>query len=527
MSNTKTRPVALIILDGWGVAPPGDGNPMFKAKLPNFDRFIRNYPAMTILASGYEVGLIWGQMGNSEVGHLNIGAGRVYYQTLLRINKDINDKTFFQNKAFLEAVEHVKKNDSQLHLMGLLSGGNVHSAEEHMYAMLDFAAQQKVKKVFIHAFLDGRDALFNGGLDSVKRLQAQMAKFKVGKIASLAGRFYSLDRDNRWDRVEKAYRAMAEGKSDVAYDDPLKAIQESYDKKVYDEEFVPVTITEKGKPVATVKDGDAIIFTNFRADRAREITKAFVLPGFDKFQRAYLPDLFFVAMTEYEKDLPVKVAYSPEAVKNSLAEVIANAGLKQFHVAETEKYAHITFFLNGTIEVPFPGEDRQIIPSPKVSTYDQKPEMSAPEIAKNVLKVLEEDKYDFIAINFANADMVGHSGLMEPTVKAVETIDKYLGQIADLVLAKGGAVVITADHGNAEELVNLQTGEVDKEHSNNPVPLLIIGREWEGQKGVGGDPLGGDLSLIQPVGLLSDVAPTILKIMGISQPPEMTGRPLI
>ncbi len=339
MANIKTRPVALIILDGWGVAPPGDGNPMFKAKLPNFDRFIRNYPAMSILASGYEVGLIWGQMGNSEVGHLNIGAGRVYYQTLLRINKDINDKSFFKNPAFLEAVAHVKKNNSQLHLMGLLSGGNVHSAEEHMYALLDFAAQQKVKKVFIHAFLDGRDALYNGGLDSVKRLQTQMAKFSAKGVASLAGRFYSLDRDNRWDRVEKSYRAVAEGKSDVAYDDPLKAIQESYDKKVYDEEFVPVTITEKGKPVATVKDGDAIIFTNFRADRAREITKAFVLPGFDKFQRIYLPNLFFVAMTEYEKDLPVKIAYPPEIVKNSLAEVVSAAGLKQFHVAETEKYA--------------------------------------------------------------------------------------------------------------------------------------------------------------------------------------------
>lgn len=523
----RPKPTILIVLDGWGVAPPGDGNPLFHANLPNFSRFLSTYPAMSILASGYEVGLIWGQMGNSEVGHLNIGAGRVYYQTLLRINKAINEKTFFSNPEFVAACEHVKKNKSQLHLMGLVSNGNVHAAEDHLYALLELAAQQKVEKVFIHIFLDGRDALFNGGLESVKKLQGVMAKLKIGKIASVCGRFYALDRDNRWDRVEKAYRAAAEGKSDATCDDPVKVIQDSYDKKVYDEEFVPVAITAKGQPVATVRENDAVIFFNFRADRAREITKAFVLPGFEKFQRAYINNLFYVCMTEYEKDLPVKIAFPPIIVKNSLAEIVADAGLKQFHIAETEKYAHITFFINGMIEAPFPAEDRQIIPSPKVSTYDQKPEMSALEITKTVLKAIEDNKYDFIAINFANADMVGHSGLLEPTVKAIETIDKALGQIVDLTLAKGGAVVITADHGNAEELINLQTGEIDKEHSTNPVPLIVIGKEWEGQKGVGGDVIGGDLSLVQPVGLLSDVAPTILKIMSLEQPKEMTGRPLI
>ncbi len=527
MVQLKTRPVVLLILDGWGVAPPSDGNPVFAAQLPNFNKYIKNYPAMTVLASGNEVGLMWGQMGNSEVGHLNIGAGRVYYQTLLRINREITNGDFFKKEVFLSAAKQVKENNSSLHLMGLLSGGNVHSAEDHLFALLDFAAKQKIKNVFIHAFLDGRDALYNGGLDSVKKLQNQMAKLKIGKIASLSGRFYAMDRDNHWDRIEKAYKAIAEGKSDVTCDDPLKAIQDSYAKEVFDEAFVPVVITEKGAPIATVKENDAVMFFNFRADRARQLTKAFILPGFDKFPRNYLRHLYFVTMAEYEKDLPVHIVYPPDFVKNCLAEVISGAGLKQFHIAETEKYAHITFFLNGLVEQAFPGEDRQIIPSPRVSTFDQKPEMSALEITKKLLKVIEENKYDFIAANFANADMVGHSGLMKPTIKALEVIDKSLGQITDLVLAKGGVVMITADHGNAEELINLQTGEIDKEHSNNPVPFIVVGKEWEGQQFTGQDAIGGDLSLIKPVGLLSDVAPSILKVMGLEQPLEMTGRSLI
>lgn len=523
----KIRPVVLIILDGWGVAPPGQGNAMSQAKLPNFNRFIKTYPAMTLLAAGNEVGLEWGQMGNSEVGHINIGAGRVYYQTLLRINKAIADGSFFENKVLLKACQYVKDNNSRLHLMGLVSNGNVHSSEEHLYALLDLASREKVREVVNHAFLDGRDALFNGGLASVKKLQGKIKEFKVGKIASLAGRFYAMDRDNRWDRTEKAYRAIAETKADEIFTDPLEAIQSSYDKKIYDEEFAPVVINEKGSSAAVVGEKDAVIFFNFRPDRVRQLTKAFVLPGFNKFPRTYLKDLFFVTMTEYEKDLPVEIVFLPQVVKNSLAEVISVAGLQQFHVAETEKYAHITFFLNGMIEEAFPGEDRQIIPSPKVSTYDQKPEMSAAEICKTVLKAIENNKYDFLAVNFANADMVSHSGLMKPTVKALETVDRALGQITDLVLAKGGVVVITADHGNAEELINLQTGEIDKEHSTNPVPLLIIGKEWEGQKGPAGDAIGGDLSLIQPVGMISDVALTVLKIMGLEIPKEMTGRALI
>ncbi|MBI5732239.1 MAG: 2,3-bisphosphoglycerate-independent phosphoglycerate mutase [Candidatus Magasanikbacteria bacterium] len=527
MIKPKIRPVVLAILDGWGVAPPGDGNPMFQANLSNFKRFIKNYPAMTVLAAGNEVGLVWGQMGNSEVGHLNIGAGRVYYQTLLRIDREITSGAFFKNRVFLEAINRVRKNKSALHLMGLLSGGNVHSAETHLYALLELAAKEKLPRVFIHAFLDGRDALFNGGLESVKKLQAQMAKLKAGKIASLSGRFYSMDRDNHWDRIEKAYSAIVQGKSEESFTDPLKAIEASYKKQVYDEQFAPVALQDKDKPVSLVEENDAVIFFNFRADRARQLTKAFVLPGFNKFSRPYLKNLFFVTMTEYEKNLPVKIVYPPEIVKNCLAETVAAAGLKQFHIAETEKYAHTTFFLNGLVEEPFPGEDRQIIPSPQVSTFDQKPEMSALEITKRVIKALEEDKYDFIIVNFANADMVGHSGLLQPTIKALETVDGCLGQMAEMVLARGGVMIITADHGNAEELVNLKTGQIDKEHSTNPVPFIVVGQEWEGQQVIGRDALEGDLSLMQPVGLLSDVAPTVLKIMGLEQPKEMTGRSLI
>lgn len=527
MIKPKISPVVLAILDGWGVAPPGEGNAITSANLPNFKKFIKNYPAMTITAAGNEVGLQWGQMGNSEVGHLNIGAGRVYYQTLLRIDKEIREGSFFKNESLKGAFDHVKKNKSALHLLGLFSSGNVHSSEEHGFALLQMAVKEKVDKVFIHVILDGRDALFNGGLQAVKKLQEQMAKYKIGKIASVSGRFYAMDRDNHWDRVEKAYRVIAESQSDKFYSDPLQAIEDSYKAEVYDEQFVPVAIHEKNKPVATVGEKDAVIFFNFRADRARQLTKAFVLPGFEKFKRHYSPDLYFSTMAEFEKDLPVHVVYQPQIVKNCLAEVIANAGLKQFHVAETEKYAHITFFLNGFIEEPFAGEDRQIVPSPSVQSFAEKPEMSAGEITKKVLQSLEAGKYDFIALNFANADMVGHTGDMKATIKGLETIDKCLGQIADAVLAKNGALIITADHGNAEELINFKTGQIDKEHSTNPVPLLIIGKEWEGQQGMGQDALEGDLSLIQPVGLLSDVAPTVLKILGIDVPPEMTSRPLI
>ncbi|PIZ95890.1 MAG: 2,3-bisphosphoglycerate-independent phosphoglycerate mutase [Candidatus Magasanikbacteria bacterium CG_4_10_14_0_2_um_filter_37_12] len=527
MSNKSKKPLVLVILDGWGVAPDSKGNAITQAKTPNFDKFVREYPAMTLYASGNEVGLRSGEMGNSEVGHLNIGAGRVYYQTLPRINKNIVDKSFFSNKAFLDALEHAKEKKTVLHLIGLVSPGNVHASQKHLYALLDLAKKKRVKNVYIHAILDGRDTTYNSGIDFIKKLQKKIDEVGKGKIASISGRYYAMDRDSRWDRVEKAYRAMAEGVASQFATDPVKAIEESYANEVFDEEFVPVVIGETGEPTARIQNGDAVIFFNFRPDRARELTQAFVIPGFSKFERKYIKDLFFVTMTEYEKEIPVTVAFQPVIVHNCLGEVFSNAGLKQFHIAETEKYAHITFFLNGTIEDPFLGEDRKIIPSPKVSSYDQSPEMSAQIITKEVVKAIDKAEYDVIILNYANADMVSHTGQLAPSIKGVEAVDKGLGIIVEHTLARDGIVVVTADHGNAEEVINLETGTRDKEHSTNPVPLLIISNEYHGQAGSAGDPPEGDLSLMHPVGMLADVAPTVLKIMGLDKPKEMTGRALI
>ena len=519
--------MVLAILDGWGVAPDSSGNAIIKADAPNFNRFIKEYPAMTLYASGTEVGLSFGEMGNSEVGHLNIGAGRVYYQSLPRINRSISDESFFTNEAFLRAAEQEKKNQSSLHLAGLVSPGNIHASDKHLYALLDFAKRNKIKDVYIHAILDGRDTVRDGGKDFIQQLQEKIKEYKVGKIASVSGRFYAMDRDNRWDRTEKCYRAMAEGKAGKTYEDPIDAIDKSYQEEVYDEEFAPVVIGKKGKPAAAIKSGDAVIFFNFRPDRARQLTEAFVLPSFAKFEREYIKDLFFVTMTEYEKEIPVIVAYQPVVVHNSLAEVLSDNGLKQFHIAESEKYAHITFFFNGTVEEPFIGENRKIIPSPKVSSYAQIPEMSAPEITKEVVRAIEADDYDVIFVNYANADMVGHTADFEATVRGIEAIDKALGAIADHVLAKDGVLIITADHGNAEEMTNIHTQATDKTHSTNNIPFLIVANKFRGQAGLGGDPPNGDLSLINPVGMLADVAPTVLNILEIKQPPEMTGRSLM
>lgn len=522
------RPVVLVIMDGWGVAPAAEGNAIIKAQTPNFIKFLKNYPTMTIHASGNEVGLLFGEMGNSEVGHLNIGAGRVYYQSCPRINRAIDSGSFFQNPAFLSAIEKAKQNKSNLHLIGLVSSGNVHSSNEHLYALLELCKKQKfIKNVFVHAILDGRDALYNSGKQFISELQQKINTLKVGKIASLSGRYFAMDRDNRWDRCEKAYRAMAEGKADRYSEDPLQAIDDAYAQKNYDEEFIPTVITAKNKPIATIGNSDAVIFFNFRPDRARQLAQAFTVPSFNKFSKEYLKDLFFVTMTEYEKELPATVAFTPIVVHNCLAEAVSKAGLKQIHTAETEKYAHVTFFLNGTVEEPFPGEDRMLIPSAKVSSYDQKPEMSALEVTKEATKAIDSGKYDFIVVNIANADMVGHTGDLQAGIRACEVTDRCLGEIADHALAKNGVVVLTADHGNAEEMTNLQTGAIDKEHSTNPVPLIIIGNDFIGQAGPSGDAPEGDLSLMRPVGVLADVAPTVLKLLDVPQPEEMTGQALI
>ncbi|MFA5076087.1 MAG: 2,3-bisphosphoglycerate-independent phosphoglycerate mutase [Patescibacteria group bacterium] len=524
---TRPKPIVLAILDGWGVAPASEGNAVTQAKTPVINKLITTYPAMTLHASSEEVGLQFGEMGNSEVGHLNLGVGKVVYQNLPRISRNITEGSFFKNPILLKAIEHAKKNKSKLHLVGLTSSGGVHSHIEHLYALLDLAKQEKIDQVYIHAFLDGRDTIYNVGIDYIKELQKRLKKNKVGQIATLSGRFYSMDRDNHWERIEQVYKAMSLGESVEKFDDPVEAIEKSYQKKVYDEEFVPVVITHKDQPVGKIEDNDAVIFFNFRADRGRELTKAYVLPDFDKFPRIYLPNLFFATMMEYEKDLPVEVAYPPENVETPLARVIAEAGLKQLHIAETEKYVHVTFFFNGLKDIKYPGEDQVVIPSPRVSSYAQKPEMSAQEVANQIVQAIKKDKYDFILVNFANPDMVAHTGELQPTIECIEVVDRCLGQIVDLTLAKGGVVLVVADHGNAEELINLQTGEIDKEHSTNPVPFIIVGKPWEGQTAGLPDGVGTDLSLVAPQGVLSDVAPTVLKIMGLNKPKDMTGSSLI
>lgn len=523
----RPRPAVLMVIDGFGVAPDSEGNAVTRANMPYFDELTKRYPVVTVRASGETVGLMWGEMGNSEVGHLTIGAGRVYYQALPRVERAIKDQSFFQNESFLKAVNQVKESGGTLHIMGIMSSGKVHGYNTHAYALLELAKQQGVSDVAVHCFLDGRDTLYNSGMDFVNELQQKITEIGVGRIASMSGRYFAMDRDNRWDRVEKAYNAVVLGQSTETYENPVEALQASYAKEVYDEEFVPTVITSGGQPSATVKSGDAVIFFNFRPDRARQITKAFALPSFDKFERQFVENLVFVTMMEYEAGLPVDVAYPPVILKNTLAEVISNAGLVQLHIAETEKYAHVTFFFNGTREDPFPNEDRVIIPSPKVSSYDQQPEMSAIKLADRVVKEIKTGNYDVIIMNFANPDMVGHTGNLEATIKGNEVIDEQVKKIITEVLKHDGVVFITADHGNGEEVTNLQTGDIDKEHSTNPVPFYIIGNQFEGRAGIAGDVPNGDLSLMPPVGMLADVAPTMLKVLGIPQPPEMGGTPLI
>lgn len=524
--TTRPKPVVLMVLDGWGVAPENSGNAVTTAKTPVIDRLILNYPAMTVAAASSEVGLNWGEMGNSEVGHLNIGAGRVYYQTMPRINRDIADGTFAQNPAFLDAMRYVREHNSRLHLIGLLSPGGVHSHEDHLVALLELAAKEKMTNVFVHAITDGRDTLFNTGGDFMKKAIEAMKRLRVGRVATVSGRYYAMDRDNRWDRVEKAYRAIAEGVGPRA-DDPLLAIKTSYENKVFDEELLPTVIVENGRPLAVVGPNDAIIFWNFREDRTRELTKAFVQPDFDKFERVYQPEIFFTTMTEYEKGLPTYVAYAPDLVTECLAKVVSDAGLRQLHLAETEKYAHVTFFMNGQREEVFPGEERILVPSPRVASYDQKPEMSEAEVTAKAVSAIQDNLYDLIIMNYAAPDMVGHTGDMEATVRACEFTDACVGKVVEAALARDGVVLITADHGNAEELSNLQTGGKDKEHSTNPVPLIIVGKQFEGMNMGLPEGVGSDLSVVQPVGVLGDVAPTVLKILGLPQPDEMTGRALI
>ncbi|MDA3840692.1 MAG: 2,3-bisphosphoglycerate-independent phosphoglycerate mutase [Patescibacteria group bacterium] len=521
------KPVVLIILDGYGVGQPFAGNAISMANTPHMDDYILKYPSMTIRASGDAVGLPWSEEGNSEVGHLNLGLGRIVYQLLPKINRTISDHTFYKNDKLLEAIEHVKKNNSSLHLMGLVSDGGVHASIDHLYALLVLASENNLDKVYIHAFMDGRDTMFNGGKSYIKSVQRAIDEHGLGRIATISGRFYAMDRNNNWDRTEKAYLAITKGIGNKT-EDSIELIEKSYKNKIYDEEFVPSVIFENGEPVAKVDDNDAVVFFNYRPDRARQITKAFTLPEFNKFSRGdKIKNLKFATFSEYEKGLPVDVIFPPESFKNCLGEVISSNGLKQLRIAETEKYAHVTYFFNGGIEDSFPGEDHVLVPSPALPSYDAKPEMSAPGITKKVLDAISGEKYDFILINFANADMVGHTANMDAAVEAVEVLDDLVSKIVKATLDKGGVTMITADHGNADVMYDMQAGVKLKEHSSNPVPFLMIGNNFEGKTFGWQDVPGNDLSFVQPQGVLADVAPTVLEFLGIKKPEEMTGESLI
>jgi len=504
-------PVMLIVLDGWGIGKEYAGNAVYLANTPNFDRLMNRFPNTQLKASGLAVGLPEGQMGNSEVGHLNIGAGRVVYQELTKITKSIEDGDFFNKEEFLRAIENAKNNNSKLHLMGLVSDGGVHSHNTHLYALLELCARENFDRVYIHAFLDGRDVPPTIGKQHLSELQQKIEEIGVGKIATVSGRYYAMDRDRRWDRTKLAYDAMVLGKGKVN-ECPIEAVGKSYEEGINDEFVIPTVIVEKGEPIATIDSGDSVIFFNFRPDRARQITRAIVDEEFEGFEREKKVETFFVTMTEYDKTIKnVHIAFKTEIPTNTLGEYISKLGLSQLRIAETEKYAHVTFFFNGGREVPFQNEDRVLIPSPKVATYDLKPEMSAFEVKDEVLNRLNQDKYDLIVLNFANPDMVGHTGKLEAAIKAVETVDTCLGEIVDLLLKKGGKALITADHGNAEMMIDEKDNSPITSHTTNKVPLILVGEE--------------DVKLRE--GILADIAPTILDMMGIEKPKEMTGETLI
>ena len=502
---TKPKaPIALLILDGWGFGRENDpSNAINAANTPHMDALFKTYPNTRLSASGGAVGLPDGQMGNSEVGHLNIGAGRIVYQELTRITKAIKDGEFFTNPVLLAAADNAKKNGSALHLMGLLSDGGVHSHNTHLYALLRFAKEQGIERVYVHAFLDGRDVPPSSAVQFAEELEQEMASIGVGKIATIAGRYYAMDRDKRWERVEKAYRAMVCREGEVAVD-AKTAIETSYAAGTTDE-FVLPTVIDGGEAIA---EGDSVIFFNFRPDRARQLTRTFCDASFDGFVRpsGCFP-LYFATMTQYEESLEVEVAYRPQYLVNTLGETIAKAGLKQLRIAETEKYAHVTFFFNGGNEEPSVGEDRILVPSPKVATYDLQPEMSAYGVTEKVLAEIEKKTYDFIILNFANGDMVGHTGVFEAAVKAVETVDECVGKVADAMIAAGGIVCVTADHGNADQMIDAVTGEPFTAHTTNQVPFIVCG--------------AGEGTLSE--GKLADIAPTMLGLVGMTAPDEMTG----
>ena len=502
----------LMILDGFGVNEKSEGNSVKLANTPNLNEILKKNPNTIIHTSGLEVGLPEGQMGNSEVGHTNIGAGRIVYQDLAKITKAIEDGDFFSVPEFVKAIENCKANNSKLHIMGLLSDGGVHSHNRHLYGLLELAKRKDFEKVYVHCFMDGRDTSPASGESYIVELEEKMKEKGVGQIATISGRFYAMDRDKRWERVQGAYNAMINGEGEKS-NSAISAIEESYQKEVFDEFVKPTVITNKnGEPLAKIEDGDSVIFFNFRPDRAREITRALVDKEFNGFETNKI-NTYFVCMTSYDETMPnVEVAYRKEEIRNTFGEYISRRGLKQLRIAETEKYAHVTFFFNGGVEEQYEGEDRILVPSPKVETYDLKPEMSAYEVCDKVIEAIKSEKYDSIILNFANPDMVGHTGNTDAAIKALETIDECVNRIVKAINEVNGTLLITADHGNCEQMVDYQTGEPHTAHTTNPVPLAIVG-------------LPSNKKIKE--GRLADLAPTMLDIMGLEKPDEMTGESLL
>ena len=507
------KPTVLMILDGFGLNEKTEGNAVSQAKTPVIDGLMKDCPFVKGNASGLAVGLPDGQMGNSEVGHLNMGAGRIVYQELTRITKEIEDGDFFQNPELLKAIANVKANNSKLHLYGLLSDGGVHSHITHLYGLLELAKREGISQVYVHCFLDGRDTSPPAGKGFIEALEEKMKEIGVGKIASICGRYYVMDRDNRWDRVEAAYKALTLGEGNTAAS-AGEAISKSYDEDKTDEFVMPTVITENGKPLAVIEDKDSIIFFNFRPDRAREITRAFCADEFDGFDRGVRKDVTYICFTEYDVTIPNKeIAFKKVELKNTFGEYLADHGKTQARIAETEKYAHVTFFFNGGVEEPNKGEDRILVKSPKVATYDLQPQMSAPEVCEKLVDAIKSDKYDVIIINFANPDMVGHTGILEAAVKAVETVDACVGKAVDAIKEVNGQMFICADHGNAEQLVDYENGGSFTAHTINPVPFILVNYD--------------DAYTLRENGCLADIIPTMIEMMGMEQPEEMTGKSLL
>jgi len=510
--SATVKPTVLLILDGWGYSESEAFNAIHQANTPVWDRLWKVYPHTLICTSGAEVGLPAGQMGNSEVGHLNLGAGRVVYQEFTRVSRSVRTGSFFTNRTLTGAVDKAIEHDKAVHIMGLLSPGGVHSHEEHIHAMAKLAAQRGAKKVYIHAFLDGRDMPPRSARHSLEAMQQVLEEQGVGRIASIVGRFYAMDRDNRWDRIEEAYAMLTEGRSRFQAQDAISALEMAYGRGENDEFVKTTCIVPEGERPACIQDGDAVLFMNYRSDRARQLTRTFIEAGFHEFERQAKPRTgSFVSLTEYSKDFDIPVAFPPERLHNVLGEYLANLGLRQLRLAETEKYAHVTFFFNGGREEVFEGEDRILVPSPKVATYDLQPEMSAREVTDQLIAAVESGKYDTIICNYANSDMVGHTGDFAAAVKAIETLDECIGRIVSALEQVGGEVLITADHGNAEQMHDPETDQNHTAHTQNPVPLVYVGRQAELLAG----------------GALCDVAPTLLHVMGYAAPSEMSGRSLV